>query len=134
MMTRKRVVVAMAACVAVGILLQGCNTVKGAGRDIQDGGKAVENAAANTQATNATHEVRSHNILAKSDSGGSIKPSGSVDVAYGAQQTYTIRPYYGYHVADVIVDGNSVGAVSSHTFKNVTAPHRISAVFAANLK
>ena len=38
----------------------------------------------------------------------------------------------GYHVADVLVDGASVGAVTSFTFNNVTANHTIAASFAIN--
>ena len=38
----------------------------------------------------------------------------------------------GYHVADVLVDGTSVGPVNSYTFTNVTANHTIAAIFAIN--
>ena len=51
---------------------------------------------------------------------------------YGADQTFTITPATGYHVADVLVDGVSVGAVTSYTFTNVTADHTIAATFAIN--
>src|SRR5207253_3099509 len=37
-----------------------------------------------------------------------------------------------YHVADVLVDNVSVGAVTSYTFTNVTTDHTISASFAIN--
>ena len=51
---------------------------------------------------------------------------------YGADQTFTITPSTGYHVADVLVDGVSVGAVTSYTFEDVSANHTISASFEAN--
>ena len=51
---------------------------------------------------------------------------------YGADQTFTITPDASYHVADVLVDGVSVGAVTSYTFTNVTADHTIEASFAIN--
>ncbi len=51
---------------------------------------------------------------------------------YGASQTFTITPNTDYHVADVLVDGVSVGAVTSYTFSNVIANHTISASFALN--
>ena len=35
----------------------------------------------------------------------------------------------GYKIADVLVDGKSVGAVGTYTFKNVTAKHTITAKF-----
>ena len=51
-------------------------------------------------------------------------------VNYGADQAFTITPDACYHVADVLVDGVSVGAVTSYTFTNVTANHTIAASFA----
>jgi hypothetical protein len=64
--------------------------------------------------------------------GGTIAPEGAVEVIYGGSQTYSISPDPGHHVADVEVDGASVGAVTSHTLSNVTADHTITAVFAIN--
>jgi hypothetical protein len=72
-------------------------------------------------------------ITASAGSHGSIAPSGSVSVNYGANQTFSITAATGYHVASVLVDGGSVGAVTSYTFTNVTANHTISASFAADL-
>lgn len=43
--------------------------------------------------------------------------------------TYSIIPDEGFMISDVIVDGVSVGAVSSYTFEHVTAGHSIAAVF-----
>ena len=57
-------------------------------------------------------------------------PSGAVAVKYGANKTFTIKPNTSYHVANVLVDGVSVGAVTTYTFSNVTANHTISATFA----
>src|SRR5204863_278123 len=61
---------------------------------------------------------------------GSIAPSGSVNVNTGDDQSFTVTPDTDYHVADVLVDGVSVGSVSSYTFANVHATHTISATFA----
>ena len=44
-------------------------------------------------------------------------------------QTFTITPYTGYEISDVVVDSVSVGVVSSYTFVNVTANHTIHATF-----
>jgi len=68
-------------------------------------------------------------ISASSGANGSIIPSGVIAVNYGSNQTFTINPAFGYHVADVLVDGISVGAVTSYPFTNVTANHTISASF-----
>jgi len=51
-------------------------------------------------------------------------------VSYGGSKTYTITADPGYHIEDVLVDGASVGAVTSYTFTNVTANHTIAASFA----
>lgn len=43
--------------------------------------------------------------------------------------TYTITADEDYEIKDVLVDGVSVGAVSSYTFKNVKKAHTIAASF-----
>ena len=73
-----------------------------------------------------------HTITATAGTNGGISPSGTVSVNAGKDQSFTITPATGYHVADVSVDGASVGAVSSYTFTYVTTDHTISATFAAN--
>ncbi|OGP91168.1 MAG: hypothetical protein A2157_02000 [Deltaproteobacteria bacterium RBG_16_47_11] len=69
-------------------------------------------------------------ISASAGANGSIDPSGVIPVNYGSNKTFTITPAVGYHVADVSVDGGSVGAVPSYTFTNVKETHTISASFA----
>ncbi len=71
-------------------------------------------------------------ITASAGLNGMINPSGTVSVASGGNQTFTITPDAGYHVDSVIVDGVNQGAPSSYTFTNVTAPHTIRAVFRIN--
>ena len=68
-------------------------------------------------------------ITASAGSNGSISPSGDVIVNQGLDKSFTITPDTGYQIADVLVDGSSVGAVSSYTFTNVTEDHIISANF-----
>ena len=70
-----------------------------------------------------------YTITATAGSGGSITPSGNVTVLHGDSQTFTITPASGYRISDVVVDGASVGAVSTYTFDNVTANHTISVTF-----
>ena len=80
----------------------------------------------------ASFAIDTFTITASAGAGGSIAPSGVVSVDYGADQTFTITPDAGYHVADVLVDGVSVGAVTSYTFTDVQADHTIAASFAIN--
>jgi hypothetical protein len=68
-------------------------------------------------------------IVASTGTNGTITPSGAVSVNNGGSQSFVITPNTGYHVADVLVDGSSVGAVTSYTFTNVTSNHTISATF-----
>lgn len=74
-------------------------------------------------------EMESYTISAIAETGGSISPSGEVHVNQGGRITFTITPDSGYEIADVLVDGVSVGAVRSYTFENVTSDHTISAAF-----
>ena len=75
----------------------------------------------------------SYTIKASAGANGSISPSGAVKVAPGASKTFTITPASGYQTASVLVDGNSVGAVSIYTFSDVSANHTISATFSKPL-
>jgi hypothetical protein len=68
-------------------------------------------------------------IAAWTGAGGSIYPSGTVAVTYGQNQAFTITPSAGDQISNVLVDGSSVGAVSSYTFTNVQAMHTIYASF-----
>src|SRR6185503_11201545 len=62
----------------------------------------------------ASFAINTFTITASAGSGGTISPSS------------------GFHVANVLVDGASQGAVTSFTFNNVTANHSIAASFAAD--
>lgn len=70
-----------------------------------------------------------HTIRASAGANGTISPAGWTSVGEGGEQTFTITPDAGYAVAKVLVDGRSVGAVTSYTFRNVTQDHTIEAVF-----
>ena len=91
--------------------------------------------AGNANATHGPHllqvkvdEVRI--ITATADEHGKIAPTGDVAVPKGESKTFTITPDSGYHIKDVLVDGKSVGAVSTYTFENVVDNHTIHATFA----
>ena len=69
-------------------------------------------------------------IKASAENGGSISPSGNVNVSQGSERTFTITPKDGYKIADVMVDGKSVGPLTVYKFSNVRTAHTITAVFA----
>lgn len=70
-----------------------------------------------------------YTIEAAAGANGSISPSGRVSVQSGGEQRFTITPDSGYTIADVRVDGRSVGAVSTYTFRNISRGHTIEASF-----
>ena len=75
-------------------------------------------------------DAQAYTITATAGANGSISPSGAVTVTAGEDQTFTITPNRGYHIQDVLVDGVSVGAVSSYPFEAVAEDHTITATFA----
>ncbi|HEX8974735.1 MAG TPA: fibronectin type III domain-containing protein [Patescibacteria group bacterium] len=79
-----------------------------------------------------TFTINTFTITSSAGLNGSITPLGATTVSYGAAQAYIITPAIGYHVLDVLVDGVSVGAVTTYSFLNVTTTHTISATFAIN--
>ena len=70
-----------------------------------------------------------YTIKATAGAGGSISPSVNVSVREGRDQTFTITPDKGYAVANVKIDGKSIGAVKSYTFENVRRTHTIEVIF-----
>lgn len=56
--------------------------------------------------------------------------SFSGEFSYGSNQTLNFIPEENYQVSDVVVDGQSVGAVASYEFVNITAEHNVVVSFA----
>ncbi|MDR3570565.1 MAG: hypothetical protein P4L43_21275 [Syntrophobacteraceae bacterium] len=75
--------------------------------------------------------IQSYTISTSFQGGGSISPAGSVIVISGNNAQFAITANTGYQVSNVVVDGKSVGAVSSYTFTGVCANHSIQASFAS---
>jgi hypothetical protein len=73
-----------------------------------------------------------YTITATAEADGAISSPGVNTVNPKSSMTFRITADAGYHVADVLVDGVSAGAVTSYTFTNVTASHTITATFAEN--
>ena len=70
-----------------------------------------------------------YTITATAGESGEISPSGKVTVVQGGDMTFRMIPQQGYQVADVLVDGESVGAVTRYTFEDVRRSHTISVTF-----
>jgi hypothetical protein len=76
----------------------------------------------------ATFIVKDYNVVSTAGTGGTVSPTNAW-ATYNTSQTIAITPGSGKTVSNVLVDGVSVGAVSSYTFKNLAANHTLSATF-----
>ncbi|MEG1579003.1 MAG: S-layer homology domain-containing protein, partial [Oscillospiraceae bacterium] len=70
-----------------------------------------------------------YSIKATAGSGGSINSPERVRVRAGESAGFTITPNKGYEIADVLVNGKSIGAKSSYVFTAVHADQTIHATF-----
>jgi autotransporter-associated beta strand protein len=77
----------------------------------------------------ATFVRNQYLITARAGVGGRISPENGIFVPHGGSQSFAIVADAGYRIAEVSVDGASVGAVASYAFTNVSAAHAISATF-----
>jgi len=68
-------------------------------------------------------------ITASSGHGGSITPSSKLYVGYGLSKMFVIKPWRGYSINDIEVDGVSIDPVNMYMFTNLTEDHTISATF-----
>ncbi len=73
--------------------------------------------------------IPSYTIRASAGEGGSISPRGTVQVALGSDKSFVIQADDTHKIADVLVDGRSMGAVGRYSFKDIRADHTIEAVF-----
>ncbi len=76
----------------------------------------------------AIYGVRKIPIQVTQTANGNVTP-GTTNVNYDGGQTFTITPKAGYHIVDVLVNGTSVGAVSTYTAQNIKGTTTISATF-----
>jgi len=86
----------------------------------------------NNSESDFSQELVIYPMTVSAGSGGSISPSGTLFQSQGANQTFNIVPDANHKILDVLVDGQSVGAVGSYTISGVSAPHSIAAAFIAN--
>jgi len=92
------------------------------------GGYTFTNVIAN-HTISATFAINTYAITTSAGANGSIAPAGPATVNHGEGADFTITPAPGYYVAEVLVDGASVGAVDFYSFFDVTADHTITASF-----
>jgi len=77
----------------------------------------------------ASFALQTETLTVSAGSNGTISPSGSVSVNYGANQTFTLTPSIGYN-ASLTVDGTAVVLTNNtYTLSNVTTSHTVAASF-----
>jgi hypothetical protein len=77
----------------------------------------------------ANGEPQSFTLTATSGIGGTVSPSGTLTLVEGSSQTFLIQPLSGYQVQDLVVDGQSLGALTQYTFSNINSDHTLHASF-----
>jgi hypothetical protein len=77
----------------------------------------------------ATFIIKKYTITATAGSGGTIDPSGSVEVNYDNNITFTMHPLAGYIVDSIYVDGIYADNDTVYTFENVSIDHTIHVTF-----
>lgn len=113
------------ACYEIGIV-----TVNGNEVSLDENNSYTIANVTEPQNINVTFNRLSYIITASASEGGSITPSGDVEVNCGESKTFAIAANEGYEIENVVVDGQSQGAITSYTFENVTeAGHSIEATF-----
>ena len=94
------------------------------------GNESALSAEVNKSVPAATAASPLYTLAASAGSGGSITPTGAVVISKGASQSFSITAAAGYQLSGLVVDGASLGALSSYTFSNVNTNHTIAASFA----
>lgn len=73
--------------------------------------------------------IPTYTVTAIADSHGVISPSGDISVNEGDSLIFEITADDGYEIADVLVDGLSVGVVSQYEMTGITSDRTITATF-----
>jgi hypothetical protein len=88
---------------------------------------------ADSAALTVEPSVELYSVSAEAETGGKITPAGSTEYAAGENVLYSISADDGYSIGDVLVDGQSVGRVTSWYFENISESHTITATFVQNI-
>ena len=117
-------------CTVAGCGATKTETIPATGSEVDPGDDDDDNDNNNSgSSSSGSTSVRRYNIEADAGRGGDISPDGRVRVRRGENQTFRITADDGWEIADVEVDGESVGAVERYTFENVRTDHTISVTF-----
>ena len=90
---------------------------------------ATEPPVTDTPEPEETDGPVTHTVNVIAGNGGSISPSGIVQVEDGGSITFTMKADEGYELSELIIDGMSVVLSETYTLKNVTGEHTVYAIF-----
>ncbi len=92
--------------------------------------KAISTVTASVYYT-ATYEAKliQYSVSVEAEENGVVTPSEKHYITRLDQKTYVFTPVPGYVIKDVILNGTSIGAVSSYTFSDVCADQTLRVVY-----
>lgn len=70
-----------------------------------------------------------HTITATAGNGGTLTPSGAINVPAGKDTTISITPNPGFEIESIVVDGVVQAIAGSYTFKGIAGNHTIDVTF-----
>ena len=73
-----------------------------------------------TSSSVISRETAYYTVTVKAGDGGSVFPGGSIRMKEGSSRFFTITPNAGFVVADVKINGPSVGAVSGYRISSLS--------------
>jgi len=94
---------------------------------------SFENLTANQNISVIFSPIATYEINVTAGEGGSITPSGSLNLFEGSDQTFDITPDRDYRILDVIADNHSLGATNTFTFTNIASNHTLSVMFTTSI-
>ena len=98
-------------------------------RQYPAGGSMVDPGTTISVTISAGPEKKTYAVTVTCGSGGSVSPSGKVEVKEGGTASFTIMPNDGYEVDKLIIDGLEVLPLESYTFMNVDSDHTLYVTF-----
>jgi hypothetical protein len=76
-----------------------------------------------------TFMVKTDTVIVSAGANGAANPTGQVIVQNGDSLMVVFNPNLHYHVADILLDGGSVGAAPSYTIHNILENHTLAVTF-----
>ena len=73
--------------------------------------------------------IHTYEVTITSEGNGDVDPDGVVTVNHGSNLLIEFMPHQDHHVADVLINGHSMGAMDSYMLSNILANTTVHAIF-----